>query len=58
VSWPQIVVALVTLFSAVAGVSRAVRDRKLSSGIATAFVFIHLAIVAGYVLVLHAGGFW
>jgi hypothetical protein len=58
VSWPQIVVAIVTLSSAITGVSRVVRDRKLSSGMVTALVFVHLAICVGYAIVLHAGGFW
>lgn len=57
-TWPQGVIAASVLLNMAFGVTRAVRDRKTTSGIATGLVFIQLGVSAGYAAVLHAGGFW
>lgn len=57
-TWPQIVILLLTVLGFIAATVSIVRDRKASSGETTFRLFFHACWYAGYALVLHAGGFW
>lgn len=57
-TWPQYVILAFMLFGLTSGVTKAARDRTISTTEATLHVLIVLAIHAFYAYVLHAGGFW
>jgi hypothetical protein len=58
VSWPQVVMAVLMLVGATFSVVRTVRNREISSTVATLTILLLLAWESGFALLLHAGGFW
>lgn len=57
-TWPQVVVLAILIWSLTVNTLTAARNKNYSSTDTALYVLITVVLLTGYAAVLHAGGFW